>query len=162
MHCLLLKEQCHSLFRQKGPILTNTYICIYFSNKDHSVGGMWPGNSIALDSMDFYWDVFVASFFSSLLCALFLFCCSVAVVFLYRRRVEAYQANLNVQHLLGLGSQYVLACQSILQNIFKLVFTGNFHEACFALSVTQRAMPLSFSSKRSNLDQHVHLYIFFE
>jgi len=90
----MFKEQCHSLFRQKGPILTNTYICIYFSNKDHSVGGMWPRNSIALDSMDSYWGVFVASFFFSLLCALLLF----AVVFLYRRRVEVYPANLNVQH----------------------------------------------------------------
>jgi len=152
----MFKEQCHSLFRQKGPILTNTYICIYFSNKDHSVGGMWARNSIALDSMDFYWDVFVASFFLSLLCVLFLFCCSVAVVLLYRRRVEVVPANLNVQHLLGLGSQYVLACQSILQNIFKLVFTGNFHQACSKSNATL------FFVKKSNLDQHVHLYIFFE
>ena len=75
--------------------------CIYFSNHDHSVARIWPRRFIKLDSMEFYWDVFIPSFFLSLLFAVFLFGSCVTIVLLYRRCAQVYQSNRKVKHLLA-------------------------------------------------------------
>ena len=95
-----LKQYC--FFR---VLIWATHTDHIFSNKDHSVAGMWATNSIALGGMEFYWDVFLASFALSLFFVVFTFF-SVRTVVLFtmavrRRRSQEYQSKLNVAHLLG-------------------------------------------------------------
>jgi len=68
---------------------------------------MWPANSTALGGMEFYWDVFLASFVLSLFFVVFTFFFVRTVVLfmmaVHRRRTQEYQSKLNVAHLLGVA-----------------------------------------------------------
>jgi len=62
---------------------------------------MWPTNSIALGGMEFYWDVFLASFALSLFTFFFVRTVVLFMMAVRRRRTQEHQSKLNVAHLLG-------------------------------------------------------------
>jgi len=127
---------------------------------------MRPTDSIALGGMEFYWDVFLASFFVSLFIIVFTFFFFRTVVLFVQaahiRRTQEYQAKLNVAHLLGVAvtlkqihqrkNEVIRSCDVCCICLVRLFtsYASFSTRICYVIDVCTDAMytPVSGSTKR--------------